>query len=96
MAVQMGWSQLWAEFKTMPVEMMNQVAVSLDAGEDDGFEKWLKSRSPKAQVDVLDNAPDPLRQHMYEHGILSPFAVFAMDIESKTKVKDSRFPRRRK
>lgn len=90
MGASLEWRQLWGEFKTMPDEMKAQVALSLDGGEQRGFENWVESRSPKAQVDVLDNAPDDIKEYFYKRNILSPFAVFAMDIKSKTPVKDMR------
>lgn len=95
MGTNLRWDQLWAEFKTMPNEMKVQIAVSLDNGEAAGFERWLAGRSPKAQIDILDNAPDDLKQHFYKRGLLSPFAVFALDIQSHTPVRDRRLGARR-
>ena len=93
MAVTFAWSTLWAEFKRMPDEMKEEVGRSLDAGEEGGFEDWLRSRSPKAQVDVLDNAPEQLQKYMYDQNVLTPYAAFAMDIQSPTIVRDRRINR---
>lgn len=84
------WSQLWSEFRTMPDEMKVELVRSLDAGEYEGFENWLRSRSPKVQVTILDNAPDELKRHLYDQGILSPETVNDLGIRSFTRVRDNR------
>lgn len=91
MGIEIRWSDAWGQFRMMPVEMKQAFAIALDDGESNGFERWLKSRSPRVQVEILDNAPEQLREHLRDCGALSPLAAFAMEVKSDTKVVDRRF-----
>ena len=91
--VAIRWDDIWGQFKLMPHEMMREFANALDDGEDGGFERWLRSRSPKVQVEILQNAPVELQRHLYDEGILEVEAVFKLGIRSDTPVKDMRWPK---
>ena len=85
------WAQLWAMFKTMPDESKINLVHSLDAGEVEGFERFLEGLAPKEQVTVLHNAPNELKRHLYDNGILAPEAVNDLGIKSHTRIRDNRF-----
>jgi hypothetical protein len=37
---------------------------------DDEFVEWVRTRSPRVQVEILSEAPEAVRQHMYKAKVL--------------------------
>lgn len=82
MAVNWPWSTFWGALKAMPTE--GRVNLGRELGGDD-FVTWVHSRSPKVQIEILEEAPKPTQQFFYSQ--LSSFTTEALGIEPQVKLK---------
>jgi len=69
----------------MPKE--GRLSVGHELGGDE-FVNWVSSRSPKVQVEVLENAPRSIQTYFYPH--LSDFCVEELGIHPKPRLETRR------
>ncbi len=75
--VTIGWAELWSWLKGMPIEGLRGIGQELNG---DDFTRWIESRSPITQVEVLENAPEPIQQHFYSKNVLSLKCIMDLGI----------------
>jgi hypothetical protein len=84
------WSDAWSAFKGSSTENQRLFAVQLEETEG-GFTHWIRTRSPKVQCEILENAPEGIVRYLYDRNILAVATIIALNIEPrKTKVVDRR------
>lgn len=89
MAVNWAWADMWATIKVAPDEQIIAIGQELD-NVPGGFAGWLKSRSPKVQIEILEGAPEWVQKNLYSSGVLKTAAVLELEIPPNAKVKDRR------
>ena len=77
--VTIAWPDLWGATKGMTPENQKALAAQLDDTEG-GFPHWIRTRSPKVQVEVLGNAPESVVEYMYRQNVLAPEAVNKLNL----------------
>jgi hypothetical protein len=78
-----GWPDFWSTLKEMTPDCLAAVGREWH-GED--FTKWVNSRSPRVQVEILENAPESIQQYFYSKNVIRPFAIAALGIRPSRKV----------
>ena len=78
-SVCLSWSDLWPATKGMSASNQRALAEQLDDTEG-GFPHWIRTRSPKVQVEVLGNAPESVVEYMYRQNVLAPEAVNKLNL----------------
>lgn len=89
MSINWPWADFWANLRIAPMEQRIAIGNELD-NVPGGFVGWVKSRSPKTQIEVMENAPDWVQRNIYSEGALKPLAAVALDIEPNAMVVDKR------
>ena len=72
----LSWSDLWPIALGMPHYTLAELGHQLG---DDDFVDWLRTRSPRVQLEVVEDAPEALKQHLYREHALCGATVMALN-----------------
>jgi len=88
-STRLDWPSFWMMFISSTPDIMRATWRELNASDD--FEMWLRSRTPKVQIEILESAPDQVREHLYRAMVMHPFTAEMLGVSGPTKVIDRRY-----
>lgn len=84
------WDDLWRQKREFEPGTIAEFVSMLDNGEKHGFARWVETRTPPVQIEIMGNAPQELKDFLYQQGALSPETVFTIKAKSDVPVVDRR------
>ena len=76
------WSDAWQAFKAGTVESQRMFARQLEEV-NGGFVGWIASRPQRAQLEIVQNAPEGILSYLYQQNALTPRTVMELNLQPK-------------
>jgi hypothetical protein len=78
------WDEFWAAINGAPYETLVAVGQELDG---DDFVQWFSRKAHRTQEEILESAPETVKQHFYGLNAIKPITVMSLGIHSRQPIK---------